>query len=107
LYFFIGAAVGGVGREAFGAASLTTKGKEQVNGGNDNEFKVAPIAAYAKSQGLYFGVSLEGSKIFVREDINHRTYQFSTGRECTTDEILSGIVPPPREAEDLYSTLHK
>ena len=104
-----GAAVGGVGREAFGAASLSPRkdlhleGEEGQNSGNS----IAPIIAYAKSKGLYFGVSLEGSKIFVREDINHRTYQFSTGRECSTDEILSGLVPPPSDAEDLYTTLQK
>jgi len=94
----MGAALGGMGREAYGAASLSDKKDKAIN--------LAPIVAYAKSQGLYFGVSLEGSKIFVREDINHRTYQFLTGKECSTDEILSGMVPPPREAEILYATLH-
>jgi lipid-binding SYLF domain-containing protein len=105
----MGAAVGGMGREAFGAASVSLR--DNAAGGEKKEegnaLNLAPIVAYAKSQGLYFGVSFEGSKIFVREDINHRTYQFSTGKECSTDEILSGSVPPPREAEDLYATLHK
>lgn len=101
----MGAAVGGIGREAFGAASLSTKCGE--NEGEGKSIKLAPIVAYAKSQGLYFGVSLEGSKMFVREDINHRIYRFSTGRECSTDEILSGLVPPPSDAEELYTTLHK
>lgn len=108
----LGAAIGGIGREAFGAASVSRNSpgrKDRIgrNGKGEKAINLAPIAAYAKSQGLYFGVSLEGSKMFVREDINHRTYQFSFGKECTTEEILSGIVPRPREAEDLYSTLHK
>ena len=67
---------------------------------------MAPIVAYAKSQGLYFGVSLEGSKIFAREDINRRAYKFATGRDISTDDILSGRVSAPREAEDLYASLH-
>jgi len=98
----MGMAVGGMGREAYGAASLGTPSKV----GQQNQTKVAPIIAYAKSQGLYFGVSLEGSKIFAREDINRRAYKFATGQNFSTDDILSGRVPAPREAEDLYATLH-
>ena len=97
----MGAAFAGIGREGYAAASVgsspTTK--------NDKK-SVAPIVAYAKSQGLYFGVSLEGSKIFARDDINRRAYKFQTGHDFTTDDILSGRVPPPKEAEDLYATLH-
>mmetsp|Transcript_3868 Transcript_3868/g.7415 ORF Transcript_3868/g.7415 Transcript_3868/m.7415 type:complete len:1027 (-) Transcript_3868:6219-9299(-) len=96
----MGAAVGGMGREAYGAASVGTKDC------NATKTQVSPIVAYAKSQGLYFGVSLEGSKIFARDDINRRAYKFKTGRDFSTDDILSGRVPPPREAEDLYATLH-
>jgi Uncharacterized conserved protein len=96
----MGAAVGGMGREAYGAASVGTKD------GNVTKTQVSPIVAYAKSQGLYFGVSLEGSKIFARDDINRRAYKFQTGKDFSTDDILSGRVPPPREAEDLYATLH-
>lgn len=96
----MGAAVGGIGREAYGAASVGTKD------GQVTHTQVSPIVAYAKSQGLYFGVSLEGSKIFARDEINRRAYKFKTGRDFSTDDILSGRVPPPREAEDLYATLH-
>ena len=67
---------------------------------------IAPIVAYAKSQGLYVGVSLEGSRIFVRNDINSRTYKFTVGRDVTAYDILSGKVPTPPEAEDLYAALH-
>ena len=99
----MGAAMGGVGREAYGAASL---GTDQTDGVEKTR-KLAPIVAYAKSQGLYFGVSLEGSKIFAREDINRRAYKFTTGKDYSTDDILSGRVPAPRGAEDLYATLHR
>lgn len=99
----MGAAMGGVGREAYGAASV---GSPKMNKARDKR-KVAPLVAYAKSQGLYFGVSLEGSKIFAREDINRRAYKFTSGKEYSTDDILSGRVPAPLGAEDLYSTLHR
>ena len=98
----MGVAVGGMGREAYGAASLGMQSKE----GQPRQAQVSPIVAYAKSQGLYFGVSLEGSKIYAREDINQRAYKFATGQDISTDDILSGRVPAPREAEDLYATLH-
>lgn len=99
----MGVAVGGVGRDAYGAASVGTTGLKH---GQKSKTQVAPIVAYAKSQGLYFGVSLEGSKIFAREDMNRRAYKFATGQDFSTDDILSGRVAPPREAEDLYASLH-
>jgi lipid-binding SYLF domain-containing protein len=98
----VGAAVAGIGREAYGAASVRntcTRSAEQqqvkedeYNDEDSNQhlprdraaaFGVAPIVAYAKSQGLYVGVSLEGSRIFTRSDVNARAYKFATGRELT------------------------
>ncbi|KAL7543404.1 LOW QUALITY PROTEIN: hypothetical protein ACHAXR_012821, partial [Thalassiosira sp. AJA248-18] len=70
------------------------------------ENDVAPMVAYAKSQGLYFGVSVDGLKFFTRNDINARTYKFSMLSEMPATDILSGLVAPPPEAEDLYSALH-
>jgi lipid-binding SYLF domain-containing protein len=64
------------------------------------------MVAYAKSQGLYFGVSVDGLKFFTRHDINARTYKFSMMSEMTARDILNGVVVPPPEAEDLYSALH-
>jgi lipid-binding SYLF domain-containing protein len=131
----MGVAIGGLGREAYGAASVggggcgtdTTSGSnrllqdEDYNDENDDSrdggeqkranrspqsLGIAPIVAYAKSQGLYVGVSLEGSRIFTRNDINCRTYKFSSGRNVTANDILSGKVPTPPEAEELYAALH-
>jgi len=45
----MGVVVGGVGRDAYGAASVGTQVKE----GRQNKAQVAPIVAYAKAQGLY------------------------------------------------------
>jgi lipid-binding SYLF domain-containing protein len=117
----IGAAVAGMGREAYGAASVghgcggvePRFYKEDEYDDDDSDpknrqssFGIAPIVAYAKSQGLYIGVSLEGSRIFTRDDINARAYKFATGREVTANDILSGKVATPPEAEDLYASLH-
>jgi len=116
----IGAAVAGMGREAYGAASVgnacaSEKHFHKEDEYDDDEsdpkkgqssFGIAPIVAYAKSQGLYIGVSLEGSRIFTRDDINARAYKFATGREVSADDILSGKVATPSEAEDLYASLH-
>jgi lipid-binding SYLF domain-containing protein len=122
----VGAAVAGIGREAYGAASVgntCTRSAEQQQvkedeyNDEDSEenlprdtaaaFGVAPIVAYAKSQGLYVGVSLEGSRIFTRSDVNARAYKFATGRELSAKDILSGKVATPPEAEDLYAALHR
>ena len=122
----VGAAVAGMGREAYGAASVgnaCTRPSEQQhvkedeyndedsdeNGRKDTAaaFGVAPIVAYAKSQGLYVGVSLEGSRIFTRSDVNARAYKFATGKELTAKDILSGKVATPPEAEDMYAALHR
>jgi len=119
----IGAAIAGMGREAYGAASVGSMCQSTANGlepmkedeYNDDDSRndkrtsslgIAPIVAYAKSQGLYVGVSLEGSRIFSRDDINARAYKFATGREVEARDILSGKVATPPDAEDLYASLH-
>lgn len=115
----MGLAVAGVGREAYGAASVGagcgTDSSVKDDEYNDNDSRdeappqslaIAPIVAYAKSQGLYIGVSLEGSRIFTRDNINRRTYKFGSGRNVTANDILSGKVPTPHEAEELYAALH-
>ncbi len=61
--------------------------------GND----IAPMVAYAKSQGLYFGVSVDGLRFFTRNDINARTYKFSMLNDMSAKYILSGLVVPPPE----------
>lgn len=120
----IGAAVANCGREAYGAASLgvctgsmpldthstpadfTSGGSGKKEKDKDINKEIAPMVAYAKSQGLYFGVSVDGLKFFTRHDINARTYKFSMMSEMTAKDILIGVVVPPPEAEDLYSALH-
>jgi SH3 domain-containing YSC84-like protein 1 len=77
-------AAGPVGREA--AAAITP---------------TAAIYTYSRAQGLFAGVSLEGTVIATQKTANHRYY----GRPVTASEILSGAVPPPSRANSLMSAL--
>ncbi|RKP34639.1 hypothetical protein BJ085DRAFT_43146 [Dimargaris cristalligena] len=63
---------------------------------------VAPIYSYSKTSGLFVGVSIEGSAIIERKDANAKFY----GRKVSAKELLSGTVPPPREADSLYRALN-
>ena len=62
---------------------------------------VAAIYTYSLSQGLFAGVSLEGTIIGTRNDANAEYY----GRQVTPEEIVSGQVPPPRGAMRLVQVL--
>ena len=64
---------------------------------------VAAIYTYSRSQGLFAGVSLEGTVIGTRNDANAEYY----GRQVTPEEILSGKVPPPPAASRLVQVLTK
>lgn len=62
---------------------------------------VAAVYTYSRSQGLFAGVSLQGSVIATRDDANKEYY----GRAVTPDEILSGKVRPPKSADKLDRVL--
>jgi hypothetical protein len=84
----LGVAVGPVGR---GANSHLTAG----------DWTLHSAYAYAHSQGLFVGMSLEGSVVTVRNDVNAKFY----GRACEPVDLLqqSG----PKAAEPLYQALDK
>jgi len=72
--------------------------------GRNAEAGIMPLAAvytYSRSQGLFAGVSLEGTVIGTRNDANAEYY----GRRVTPEEILSGKVPPPPGARRLVQVL--
>ena len=72
--------------------------------GRNAEAGITPLAAvytYSRSQGLFAGVSLEGTVIGTRNDANAEYY----GRQVTPEEILSGKVPPPSGAMRLVQVL--
>lgn len=72
--------------------------------GRTAEADIAPVAAiysYSISQGLFAGVSLEGTVIGARNDANIGYY----GRDVTPQQILAGNVAPPPGAKMLYHVL--
>jgi lipid-binding SYLF domain-containing protein len=62
---------------------------------------VAAVYAYSLSQGLFGGISVEGTVIATRNDANARYY----GRYVTPGQILSGRVRAPRGAWRLKRVL--
>lgn len=62
---------------------------------------VAAVYAYSRSQGLFAGISLEGTVIGTRNDMNAEYY----GRSVLSEEILSGKVTAPPGAKRLVQVL--
>ena len=74
--------------------------------GRTAEAAITPVAAiytYSRSQGLFAGVSLEGTVIGARNDANAAYY----GRAVSAEDLLSGKVAPPAGAERLRKVLAK
>ncbi len=72
--------------------------------GRTVEAGVTPVAAvytYSRSQGLFGGISLEGTVVATRNDANAIYY----GRSVTPGEILSGKVKVPAGARPLQRAL--
>ena len=82
-------AAGPVGRDAAAATDIVLK---------------AEILSYCRSQGLFAGVSLEGSTIRSDDGANKVLY----GRELSAKEIVrEGKVPPPASAKRLLLILRR
>jgi lipid-binding SYLF domain-containing protein len=74
--------------------------------GRSAEAGIAPQAAiytYARSQGIFAGVSLEGTVIGTRHQANEEYY----GKALLPSDILAGDVKPPESAQKLISLLSK
>ncbi|MCE5333325.1 MAG: hypothetical protein LLG06_01920 [Desulfobacteraceae bacterium] len=63
----------------------------------------AAVYTYSRSQGLFAGVSLEGTVIGTRDDANAGYY----GRRINPQDILYGKVKPPASAKRLQAALRK
>ncbi len=74
--------------------------------GRSAEAGVAPQAAiytYSRSQGIFAGISLEGTVVATRYEANEEFY----GKPVYPADILSGAVKPPAGAEKLLGLLSK
>ena len=63
----------------------------------------AAMYSYSRSQGLFAGISLEGTGISTRDEANAAYY----GKPVTAGEILSGKVPPPAGTRNLTAALSR
>lgn len=100
------AAFSGRGQVTIGAGIEVALGPVGRAGSADvhlGDTGIAPAYSYSHSRGLLAGVSLDGSVIFARGDVNYRFY----GREYTPLQLLSGSINPPRAAEPLYEALRE
>ncbi|GKY90328.1 hypothetical protein MPSEU_000006800 [Mayamaea pseudoterrestris] len=82
----LGVAVGPLGRGATGQVAT-------------GDWTLHPAYAYAHSQGLFAGISLEGSIVTVRNDVNAKFYACP----CDAKELLRQR--GPKAAEPLYEAL--
>jgi SH3 domain-containing YSC84-like protein 1 len=63
----------------------------------------AAMYSYSRSQGLFAGISVEGTVIGTRDRVNAAYY----GESVAPKEILSGRVQPPAGAQKLLAVLSK
>ena len=60
----------------------------------------AQLLSYSRTQGVFAGVSLEGSSLGPDDDANKDLY----GKKVTATEIISGQAgPPPTSAKELLA----
>ena len=81
-------AAGPVGRTAMASTSLTFD---------------AEIYAYSRTKGLFAGLSLEGSGIFISNRANRRFY----GRRMVPSDIIGSRDPAPAPAADLIGEVRE
>ncbi|KAJ1423544.1 Ysc84 actin-binding domain-containing protein, partial [Ochromonadaceae sp. CCMP2298] len=97
-------AFSGAGQITIGVGMEVAVGPVGRSGSADyhiSDTGAAPAFSYSQSRGLFAGLSLDGSVILARNDVNHRFY----GRVVTPADLLSGRVAPPRNAAPLYDAL--
>ncbi len=82
----LGVAAGPVGRSAEGGVALQ-----------------AAMYSYSRSQGLFAGISLEGTVIGTRDELNAAYY----GGPVQAKDILAGKVQPPIRAQKLRAVLSR
>ena len=99
-------AFSGIGNIQIGAGvdvALGPVGRGVAGGVGVSNESYAPALSYSHSKGLFAGLSLDGSLIMTRSDVNFKFY----GRQHDPMELLFGNVQQPKAAEPLYSAIMK
>lgn len=60
------------------------------------------VRTYCLSKGLFAGISIEGTIILERKEANAQFY----GKSVSAEQLLSGAIPPPVRAGNLYKEIH-
>ena len=90
------------GNVSFGGALSAAAGPVGRTAGA-SVMPVAAVYTYSRSQGLFAGVSIEGTVIAARDEANREYY----GRDVSPKDILSGAVKPPKGTAKLHAALGK
>lgn len=61
----------------------------------------APMYSYSRSKGLFAGLALDGTILVERKDANRDFY----GSSVSATDILTGRVPPPEIASEMYDII--
>lgn len=70
-------------------------------GGYGSQKGVAGVFSYSKTEGIFKGVSLEGSSIVEMRDANERLY----GKRYSAAQLMEGIIRPPVATASLMIVL--
>jgi SH3 domain-containing YSC84-like protein 1 len=84
-----------------GNLSVATGPTGRSTEGNFALLNTSSIYSYSKSKGLFVGLTFEGTLILTRKKANKKMYG-----KVSAQEILSGTIPPPANAESLYRMLN-
>ena len=74
---------------------------EDAEAAGGSSFSSAAVLSYSKTKGLFAGVSLPGSSIVERRDINEKLYD----QRYTARQLMGGSVRPPPAASSLMNVL--
>ncbi|KAJ2259104.1 hypothetical protein GGI13_000165 [Coemansia sp. RSA 455] len=63
----------------------------EISAAINSDNLAAAVYSYSKSKGLFAGISVEGSMVIQRKDVNEVFY----GRPAPPDQVLDGVIEPP------------
>jgi SH3 domain-containing YSC84-like protein 1 len=98
-------AFAGIGNVQIGAGldiAMGPVGRGVSGGVGIGDQAYAPALSYSHSKGLFVGLSLDGSIIMTRNDVNHKFY----GVKHEPMAILTGAVAQPKACEPLYNAIN-